>query len=182
MNVKTLCLGVLCNGEATGYDIKKHFESAFSHFFLAGYGSIYPALADLTADGLVTCTEEQQDGKPDRKIYRVTEAGREVFLTALAETPPSHKVRSEFMVLMYFAHMMTAERIHQVLNERLRDIDSDLSTIDSCLTDPDCDWTDGERFIAGVARAALGASADFIRGHRHTIEDDGSGQSLAATG
>ncbi len=33
MDVKTLCLGVLCHGDATGYDIKKHFETAFSHFF-----------------------------------------------------------------------------------------------------------------------------------------------------
>ena len=64
MDVKTLCLGVLCHGEATGYDIKKHFESAFSHFFLAGYGSIYPALAELTERGLVLCEEQAQPGRP----------------------------------------------------------------------------------------------------------------------
>ena len=51
MDVKTLCLGLLTAGEACGYDLKKTFESSFKHFFPAGYGSIYPALADLAEAG-----------------------------------------------------------------------------------------------------------------------------------
>ncbi|HEY3858944.1 MAG TPA: PadR family transcriptional regulator, partial [Gammaproteobacteria bacterium] len=53
MDVKDLCLGALTYGDATGYDLKKFFESTFSHCFLAGYGSIYPALAELTEEQLV---------------------------------------------------------------------------------------------------------------------------------
>ena len=53
MDVKTLCLGVLTEGDKTGYEIKRCFEEAFSHFFGAGFGSIYPALADLSRRGLV---------------------------------------------------------------------------------------------------------------------------------
>ena len=45
MDVKTVCLGMLTDGPASGYDLKKQFESTFSHFFAAGYGSIYPALS-----------------------------------------------------------------------------------------------------------------------------------------
>ena len=45
MNVRTLCLGVLQFGEATGYEIKKIVEEGmFNHFIEASYGSIYPAL------------------------------------------------------------------------------------------------------------------------------------------
>ena len=66
MDVKTICLGVLCTREATGYDIKKHFETAFSHFFLAGFGSIYPALAELSDAGLVTCEEQASGGRGAR--------------------------------------------------------------------------------------------------------------------
>ena len=60
MDVKTLCLGMLSNKEACGYELKKTFESLFKHFFSAGYGSIYPALADLAASGLVECREIPQ--------------------------------------------------------------------------------------------------------------------------
>ena len=51
LDVKTLCLGLLSRGEASGYDLKKDFESLFRHFFPAGYGSIYPALAGLALVG-----------------------------------------------------------------------------------------------------------------------------------
>jgi len=68
MDVKTVCLGMLTDGEASGYDLKKHFESTFGHFFAAGYGSIYPALSSMADEGLVECREIPQDGKPDRKV------------------------------------------------------------------------------------------------------------------
>ena len=67
---------MLTDGEASGYDLKKEFESSFSHFFAAGYGSIYPALSSLADQGLVDCEEIPQDGKPDRKLYQITVAGR----------------------------------------------------------------------------------------------------------
>ena len=53
MNVRTLCLGVLSFGEATGYEIKKEIEEGpFSHFIEASFGSIYPALTQLLGEGL----------------------------------------------------------------------------------------------------------------------------------
>ena len=85
MDVKTVCLGMLTDGDASGYDLKKQFESTFSHFFAAGYGSIYPALSALLADGLVDCREIAQDGRPDRKVYRITTAGRAHLRLALDE-------------------------------------------------------------------------------------------------
>src|SRR3546814_665287 len=54
MDAKTLCLGVLSRGAASGYEIKKAFEEGpFSHFHQASFGSIYPTLNALSADGLV---------------------------------------------------------------------------------------------------------------------------------
>lgn len=66
MDVKTVCLEILTDGAASGYELKKQFESTFGHFLAAGYGSIYPALSLLTGQGLVTCEHIPQDGKPDR--------------------------------------------------------------------------------------------------------------------
>jgi DNA-binding PadR family transcriptional regulator len=95
MDVKTVCLGMLTDHEASGYDLKKAFESSFGHFFVAGYGSIYPALASLAEHGYVSCREIPQDGKPDRKVYQITAAGRQHLLKELENPAPSHKVRSE---------------------------------------------------------------------------------------
>ena len=93
MDVKTVCLGMLTEGPASGYDLKKEFESTFSHFFSAGYGSIYPALSWLADQDYVRCEEVPQDGKPDRKVYEITEAGHEFLLEALRNPCPCHKIR-----------------------------------------------------------------------------------------
>ena len=122
MDVKTVCLGMLTDGPASGYDLKKQFESSFAHFFEAGYGSIYPALAALADQGLVDCEEIPQDGKPDRKVYEITDEGREFLLEALQNPHPCHKVRSEFLATMCFAHLMRPEDIETVLDHRLGDI------------------------------------------------------------
>ena len=69
MNVRTLCLGVLTAGEASGYEIKKDIEEGmFSHFIDASFGSIYPALTQLAGEGLLTVRAEEQTGKPDKKV------------------------------------------------------------------------------------------------------------------
>ena len=63
--------------EASGYEIKKDIEEGlFSHFIDASFGSIYPALTQLAAEGLLTVRAEEQTGKPDKKVYAITEAGR----------------------------------------------------------------------------------------------------------
>ncbi len=67
MNVKTMCLGVLSIGEATGYEIKKQLEGPFHHFYQASFGAIYPALSALLADGLVSVARSRRTASPTRK-------------------------------------------------------------------------------------------------------------------
>jgi DNA-binding PadR family transcriptional regulator len=106
----------------SGYDLKKYFESTFGHFFAAGYGSIYPALSSLSKQGFVSCEQIAQEGKPDRKVYQITEEGRQFLLKALENTSPCHKIRSEFLATMCFAHLMQGEAIEAVLDYRLEEI------------------------------------------------------------
>ncbi len=107
MDVKSLCLGVLTLGDASGYDIRKMFEDGpFAHFYDASYGSIYPALAALLKQRRVSVTEHSQSGRPSKKVYRLTPAGRVAFLAALAEPPDADKIRSEVLVRLFFAELM----------------------------------------------------------------------------
>lgn len=169
MDVKDLCLGALTYGDATGYDIKKFFESSFSHCFLAGYGSIYPALAELTADKLVTARVVPGHGGPSRKVYRITEAGRRSFLASLKRTEPQHKVKSEFLVLMHFAELLPPARLKAILDERLEDIQRQLDLIrefEARVEAPGSSDTPGARFVCGFGKAVMTAAEDYIHQHR----------------
>ncbi len=168
MDVKTLCLGVLTTQDLTGYDIKRTCEEVFRHFFVAGFGSIYPALAELQRDGLVTATSVEQKKRPDKKVYRITDAGRAALEAELVATPPRHKVRSEFLALMYFAHLMPPERVDAVLAEMIESFENklvdDLAVFDGPAAP--LELTPGQRFALGYGRTVLTAALAYCKRHR----------------
>jgi DNA-binding PadR family transcriptional regulator len=170
MDVKTLCLGVLSEGDKSGYEIKRCFEEAFSHFFIAGFGSIYPALADLSRRGLVTARSVEQEGRPDKKIYSITPEGARVLRDELMSTAPRHKVRSEFLVLMYFAHLLPPERVATIVDQMIAQWEPLVAEIESCAVTEDL--TPGMRFAAGYGRAVLGAALAYVRAHKSALVDE----------
>lgn len=121
MNVRTICLAILAHGEATGYDLKKSWqEGPFAYLGGASYGSIYPALARLQRDGLIESREEVQHGKPVRRVYSLTEAGREAFVAEMSGTPEPDEFRSHFGVIALCTPFLDRSVISRVIDERLR--------------------------------------------------------------
>jgi DNA-binding PadR family transcriptional regulator len=117
--VATLCLAILHRGEATGYEIKKEsVEGDYRYFIDASYGSIYPALARLSADGYVTVREETQPGRPARKIYSITPTGRAALLDALSEPPGPDVFRARFLLVAKFAAELPADTVRAAIAER----------------------------------------------------------------
>ena len=172
MDVKTVCLGMLTDGPASGYDLKKQFESSFAHFFAAGYGSIYPALSSLANSGLVECEKVPQEGKPDRKVYRITEAGRDFLGEALQDPRPCHKLRSEFLATMCFAHLMRPQDIETVLDHRLEDIARYQEMFAQLENECMDDWSEGMKFVLGFGKAMAAAMETYINDNRYLLEQD----------
>lgn len=181
MDVKTVCLGMLTDGPASGYDMKKCFESTFGHFFPAGYGSIYPALATLARNGLVEFEEIPQDGKPDRKVYSITDAGRAELDSALSNPNPSHRVRSEFLAMMCFAHLMSDEQINAVIDNKLGELGEFLQMLEQ-LPQGECSaMPKGTRFVAGFGHFVASSLTRYIEENRDmlTTTDDKKIQAVA---
>ena len=182
MDVKTVCLGMLTDGEASGYDLKKSFESSFGHCFAAGYGSIYPALASLAENGFVSCREIPQEGKPDRKVYEITAKGRQRLLDELDDPAPSHKIRSEFLATMAFAHLMTPDQIETVLDSRIEDANRNLQIIDDFEKSCHENCPTGVRFTLGFGRAMMNAMRSYVEENRHVFRQEADQPKKAVTG
>jgi DNA-binding PadR family transcriptional regulator len=180
MDVKTVCLGLLTFGEATGYDLKKHFEASFDHFFSTGFGSIYPALAALADEGLARCTSVPQDGRPDRKVYRITPAGEAALRRTLATSEPAHKVRSELLALLYFSDLVPPERVKQLLDTRIAQMEQGLARLRSSGCPGEHRWPNSVRFVQGFGVALLEAAAGYMARNRHLLESDRTAASAAA--
>ena len=179
MDVKTVCLGMLTDGDASGYDLKKQFESSFGHFFAAGYGSIYPALSALAEQGLVSCEEIAQDGKPDRKVYAITDEGRQFLVEALQNTSPCHKVRSEFLAMMCFAHLMRPGDVEAVLDNRLADIERFKELFKEIEADSMHNWPQGMKFVLGFGKAIAATMEQYINDNRYLLVEEAEEQSVA---
>ncbi len=169
MDVKTLCLGVLAMRPATGYEIRKGLEEGlFSHFQDAAFGSIYPALKALAAEGLVVGAEEAQEARPDRRVYRLTEAGRNALLAALLKPPGPDKVRSDFMFVMVFAHLLPPERLDALLQERARWLREHIALLD-CGGDQPIE--PGRVFARGYGLAVYRAELEYVESARRPFID-----------
>lgn len=169
-----MCLGLLSFGEASGYDLKKHFEATIDHFFSTGFGSIYPALASLAEDGFVTCTAVPQDGRPDRKVYRITSEGEAALRATLATCEPAHKTRSEFLALLYFAHLVPPERLTQVIDSRIAGMQAGLEKMATSTSPSPHASPASVRFVQGFGIALLEAATSYMNTHRHLIEQPDS--------
>ncbi len=122
MDVKTTCLGVLVMGNATGYEIRKAFEyGPFAHFADGGFGSIYPAIAKAESPGMVTCKKHKQQKRPAKKIYAITDMGREHLFSTLKKDPGEDKFRSNFLFALYYADALPAEWIDEIITKRIAD-------------------------------------------------------------
>ena len=182
MDVKTVCLGMLTDGDASGYDMKKCFESSFGHFFPAGYGSIYPALATLARNGLVEFELVPQEGKPDRKVYSITEKGREELMQGLDNPNPAHKIRSEFLATLWFAHLMPDEKVDTMFKNKLAEIEEFLVLIDEFTACECSTMPQGAQFVAGFGKHMASSFKQYIEENRVMLTKTDNEDLQSATG
>lgn len=173
---------MLTDGPASGYDMKKCFESSFGHFFPAGYGSIYPALATLARNGMVEFENVPQEGKPDRKVYTITDKGRKELMAGLSNPQPTHKVRSEFLAMMCFAHLMSEEQVNLVIDNKLLEIDEFLKMFDKFPSAECSTMPVGARFVAGFGQFVASSLKVYIEENRDMLTNSGENEVKVAIG
>jgi DNA-binding PadR family transcriptional regulator len=91
-------LGLLAQRAQSGYDLARHMRRPVGYFWQARHSQIYPELARLEAQGLVAHHVVEQHDRPDKKVYGITEPGREAlqaWVTAPLDEPP---VRDELVL------------------------------------------------------------------------------------
>lgn len=109
-----IILGILQYRDMTSYDVKKAIENSTAFFYNASMGSIHPALKKLEATASVTATSVVENGRA-KKIYSITNQGREVFSNWLSEGLPLEKFKDETLVrLFFFGNMQPKEQAKHI--------------------------------------------------------------------
>ena len=167
MDAKVLCLGVLMMGKSTGYEIRKFCEEGpLSHIHHIGFGSIYPALNKLWEDGLVSCEEKAQENRPDKKIYEITEVGKDAFKKALIKTPSPDRHKSEALFILFFAQYLSPSHVEVLLDNCARQACDFLKAMDNIEPEQD---SPGRRFVRGMGIEVYKTMRRYIEENRHKL-------------
>ncbi len=179
MDAKMLCLAVLTQGDASGYEIKKALEEPpLGHFQDTGFGSIYPALTKLTEDGLVEGTAMAQAKRPDKKVYAITEAGRQALIAALLEPPAPDRFRSDFLITLFLGHLLPTPYLTEMVDRRIAYYEEQITRMESCCLD---DRPAGQQLVHGFGLAIYKAAAGHLRENRGLLHGEtGHGQAMVA--
>lgn len=168
MNVRTLCLSILYEGEATGYEIRRLcVEGECSYFIEASFGSIYPALTRLEEDGMVTSRTEQQPGKPAKKVYSITQAGRAAFAEALAEPLGDDMFRSPFLLFARFAHILPRGLVEARAEEFLEKLIDSHGQLEQAYAARSSNA--GDTWVINYGRAMMEVAERHMRSHMHEL-------------
>lgn len=75
----------LCEQSGSGYELARRFDRSIGFFWAATHQQIYRTLRAMEGDGWVHVTPVAQQGRPDKKVYTVSDDGRAELARWIAE-------------------------------------------------------------------------------------------------
>jgi DNA-binding PadR family transcriptional regulator len=75
----------LCEQSGSGYELAHRFDRSIGYFWSATHQQIYRTLRAMEDDGWVSARLVVQRGRPDKKVYTVSDAGRAELARWIAE-------------------------------------------------------------------------------------------------
>jgi len=124
-------LGFLDYQPMSGYDLKKFFDQSVAHFWSATQSHIYKALENLEKDGMVESQVILQEGKPNRKQYKITDEGRAELRHWISTPLPVEFKREAWLIQVFFAHNLNNEEIAHLFQSRIEQLHISLSQCQS---------------------------------------------------
>ncbi|MEZ5117449.1 MAG: PadR family transcriptional regulator [Candidatus Nanopelagicales bacterium] len=128
-------LGLLHESPMHGYELRKRLNGLLGAFRAISYGSLYPCLKDMLAqgwiveDGPADAGAPSLSGKRAKIVYRITAEGKERFQQWLAEPGPEAWEDERFDVHMAFFGRTDAEVRVRILEGRRSRLEERLAAL-----------------------------------------------------
>ncbi|CAM5254075.1 PadR family transcriptional regulator [Streptomyces avidinii] len=169
MALRHAVLAALLDGEYSGYELAKSFDIGVANFWHALPQQLYAELAKLEKEGLVEGREVVQETRPNKRLFRVTEAGRTELEEFAAAPLKSSVIRDDLLVKVQTADRIGIQPVIEQLEARAVAADAKIELLGKVLrkmrgeTDEEEFLLHGER-IGGYLTGLRGLA--FEQGHR----------------
>ncbi|MEL6936736.1 MAG: PadR family transcriptional regulator [Cyanobacteria bacterium J06607_17] len=111
-------LALLAQRSDSGYDISKRFDEGLSCYWKATQQQVYRELSKMESQGWVNFEKVPQEGKPDKKIYSITELGWSELTRWYAEPTERTQIREDLLVKVMIGYKMPREMLLKELHHR----------------------------------------------------------------
>ncbi|MDJ0680128.1 MAG: PadR family transcriptional regulator [Xenococcaceae cyanobacterium MO_167.B52] len=111
-------LATLGDESYSGYDLWKKFSQSTKCYWQASQQQIYRELGKLEKQGAIASEVIPQEGRPDKKIYRITEQGIAILKDWLVEPSEPMAIREELLVKVIAAKLLPNSVILQEIKRR----------------------------------------------------------------
>ena len=165
-------LGLLMTKPKHGYELHQFFAppSPLEQVWHLGLSQMYKLLRELEERGYVEGRIEEQDTRPDRRVYHVTPSGREAVLEWL-QTPVEgiRLIRVEFLGKLFLAQTLGPEMLERVIDRQVEACQGLLRQLET--REP----ADGfEDLVLRFRAGQIGAAIDWLAQCRQTLAASGS--------
>ncbi|MEV0322800.1 PadR family transcriptional regulator [Streptomyces sp. NPDC050658] len=120
MALRNAVMAALLEGEASGYDLSKGFDASVANFWMATPQQLYRELERMEADGLITARVIEQERRPNKRLFSLTDAGLAA-VRSYSEEPPAKPtaIRDELLVKVQGVDAGDADAVRASIAERV---------------------------------------------------------------
>lgn len=115
MSLAHAILASLIDDSCSGYDLAKQFDGSVGFFWQASHQQIYRELSKLDKLGWITSEIIVQEGRPDKKVYSVTQVGKQKLQEWIAQPCEPTIVKDDLLVKIFSGHIVSEHTILQQL-------------------------------------------------------------------
>ncbi|MFJ7974220.1 PadR family transcriptional regulator [Peribacillus sp. NPDC096379] len=112
-------LSALGRKPCSGYELAQYLDAVWP----AKHSQIYPRLTKMEQNGLLIFEEVIQTGKPDKKIFSITDKGRETLEKWVIESPSDPIMRDEFLIKVNSIWLSDEENAKKLIQDRISDLE-----------------------------------------------------------
>ena len=131
-------LALLAKEPAHGYELKTLLEQIFGEAYPPpNIGQIYVTLQRLERDGLVRSEDVAQATRPNKRVYELTEAGREALVTWMDRPSESPRIRDDFFMKLALSQLAGTSDLLGLINRQRRHYTGQMRSLSALVTGSD---------------------------------------------
>lgn len=120
MSLKYSILTIVYRAPTTGYDLLKSFDGSVGFFWKTTYPQIYRELDALEKINWIEGVVQKQESRPDKKIFSITELGKEELKKWCLQEIQFKPKSDEFLLKLFSGALIGKKAVNKHLEDNIQ--------------------------------------------------------------